>query len=154
MWQTSKKSDVVGSVIFSLVGIWAMSVSVELDLGHPTEPGPGLFPFLAAFLLTIISITLMVMALKGRTSGSKPFARLWTRPATTFAGTMIYIIVIDYIGFIISTFFLAILVLRVLGKRRWWLDVIISLALSIGGFYLSDRLLEVPLPMGTIWPAR
>jgi putative tricarboxylic transport membrane protein len=150
MWEVSKKSDVVGSVIFCAIGLAAMFMAINLDLGKITAPGPGFFPFLGAVLLTSVSILLLVAALSGRSTGSSAFADVWKRPAVMFVGSLVYVAIMNFTGFTVATFFLAMLVLRVLEKRNWWLDVAVSLVLAVGAHGLFSTLLEVPLPKGML----
>ncbi len=150
MSEKSKASDVVGSLVFCTIGFVAMFMAIKLDLGRITAPGPGFFPFLGTLLLTSVSILLLIAALRGRSSGSSRFAGVWTRPAVMFVGTLVYVAVINYTGFMVATFFLSLLVLRVLGKRNWWSDLAVSLFLAVGAYVLFSTLLEVPLPKGLL----
>jgi len=146
------KSVVWTSSIFCGVGIFAMVMAIELGVGKIREPGPGFFPFIATLFLTGFSATLLIMALLGRTAGVEPFAGVWKRPAVMFVGLLTYAAVINSIGFMIASAFLAILALRILGRNQWWSDVMVGLFLSVGSYFLFSRLLEVPLPKGILIP--
>jgi len=150
MVEKSKKIDVLGSLIFCGIGFFAMFLALRLGLGMPTEPGPGFFPFLGALLLTTISIILFFMALYGLSTGSSPFAGVWIRPAVMFLGSIVYVSIINFTGFMIATFFLTMVTLRVLGSKQWWSDVAVCLFLSVGAYFLFARLMDVPLPKGII----
>jgi len=43
-------SDIGASILFILLGIGVMLGSLRLNLGTPTRPQPGLFPFLGGCL--------------------------------------------------------------------------------------------------------
>jgi putative tricarboxylic transport membrane protein len=147
MWESSKKINVVGSSLFILVGIWVMAMAVRLNIGGLLEPGPGFFPFLGGFSLTAISLILLLGVLRGRITGSESF-RNWRRPAIMYAGCVGYVIIIGTLGFVIATTILSFIVLRMLGGKRWWADILIGFAFSFGSYFLFARLLDVPLPQG------
>jgi len=67
-----------------------------------------------------------------------------------FAASAVYVPALDIIGYVVATTLLSVAVLRVLGGKKWWLDVALSLALSLGSYLLFANLLEVPLPKGIL----
>ncbi len=147
MWDRGKKIDVIGSLLFICAGVWVSVVAVRLHLGSPTEPGPGFFPFLGGASLTVISLFLLLESLWGRSTGAESFGGI-RRPLTMYAGCVAYVAVINIAGFVIATTALSVIVLRMLGRKKWWMDAGTGLVFSLGSYFLFAKILDVPLPAG------
>jgi putative tricarboxylic transport membrane protein len=144
-----KRGDIVASVFGIFVGVTMMIGAIRLRLGTPSEPQPGFFPFVAGVILVVLCMILLVRAFSGRGEGAEPFGELW-KPAILAIGLLLYSLLLDSIGYIIATIILSMLVLRVLDTKTWLKLVAISLVLSVGTYFLFDRLLDVPLPLGIL----
>ena len=144
-----KTSDLLASVFGISIGVAVMIGATRLRLGTATEPQPGFFPFVAAVILVVLCGILFILAFLGRSQGAEAFGELW-RPAILIAGLFVYSVVLDSLGYVITTIILAAVVLRVLDTKTWWKLAVISVALSIGTYLLFDRLLDVSLPAGIL----
>lgn len=65
-------------------------------------------------------------------------------------GLCLYTLVLDFLGFIMATMILSMILLGVLGMRSWRSLLLTSLATSILCYVLFDRLLGVELPAGIL----
>jgi putative tricarboxylic transport membrane protein len=130
-------------------GVTMIIGAIRLRLGTPSEPQPGFFPFLAGAVLVVLSVILLIRAFSGRGEGAEPFGELW-RPAILAIGLLLYSLLLDPMGYILATIILSMIVLRVLDTKAWLTLVAISLVLSVGTYFLFDRLLDVPLPLGIL----
>jgi len=144
-----KRGDIVGSFFGTFIGVAVMIGAIRLRLGTPSEPQPGFFPFVAGVILVVLCVILLLRAFSGRGEGADPFGELW-RPAILAIGLFTYSLLLDSMGYIIATIILSLVVLRVLDTKTWLKLVAISLILSIGTYFLFDRLLDVPLPRGIL----
>ena len=144
-----KTGDAIASIVCILIGIAVAAWSVKLDLGTPTEPQPGFFPFIAGISLFILSAMLLVYAWLGRSTGTDPFGDL-RRPIFLVSGLLIYSLILDLAGYIIATIMLAAVVLFVMELRTWWKVFVISLVVSLVSYILFDRLLGITLPSGIL----
>jgi putative tricarboxylic transport membrane protein len=144
-----KTGDIAASFFLMIVGIMVIVGAIRLQLGTPGEPQPGFFPFVSATVLIILSLILLIEAFRGTSSGIAPFGQLW-RPVLLILGLLFYSIVLDPLGYVISTVMLSAVVLRVLDARTWWKIAAVSLVLSIGTYILFDRFLGVTLPHGIL----
>ena len=63
---------------------------------------------------------------------------------------VIYVAILEEIGFVLATVMLSAMVLRILDTKSWWVLVAASLVLSVGSYVLFDRLLGVTLPGGVL----
>lgn len=143
------RSDVLGSVVLFSVGIGAIIGGIRLQVGSPTEPQPGFFPFLAGISLIVFSSIIFVEGWLGRSQGKVAFGEV-RRPVLLLAVMIVLVAVLDRLGFLFGTFLASGLILRILNVKSWRVVFLTSLCLSIATYLLFDRLLGIGLPMGIL----
>ena len=131
------------------IGVAVMIGATRLRLGTPSEPQPGFFPFAAGGVLVVLCVILLLQAFSGHGQGSESFGELW-RPAILAISLLVYSVVLDSLGYIITTIILSAVILRVLDTKRWLKVLGISLVLSVGTYFLFARILDVALPGGIL----
>jgi putative tricarboxylic transport membrane protein len=143
------KRDVISSVVLILVGLVVIVWSIRLQVGTLLRPMPGFFPFLVGFGIIALSLILLAQGWLGRTTASKAYGR-WQRPLIMVAGLAVYSIILDPLGYILSTIFIAAITLRILGVMSWKVIGASSVVLSVLVYFLFTRLLGVELPAGVL----
>jgi putative tricarboxylic transport membrane protein len=145
--------DIIGSVLLIFVGIGVIIESVRLHVGTPLMPQPGFFPFLGGFLLIVLALILLVQGIVSHGDGSphdrEDFGEL-RRPAILVVSMSIYTAVLEPLGFVLPTFIIAAVILRVLGVTSWKVLILASLGLSVGTYVLFGRILGIDLPVGIL----
>jgi putative tricarboxylic transport membrane protein len=143
------KRDVIASVFLILIGIAVIVWSIRLQVGTLLRPMPGFFPFLVGFGMIALSLILLVQGWLGRSTAPKAYGR-WQGPLKMVAGLAVYSVVLDPLGYILSTIFIAAITLRILGVLSWKVIGVSSVALSVSVYFLFTRLLGVELPAGIL----
>lgn len=143
------RSDTLGSVFLFLLGIGAIIGAIRLNVGSPTEPQPGFFPFIGGLTLVVFSTILFLQGRLGRNKEPVVFGEIG-RPALLLVVMILLVLSLDRLGYIIGTFIASFLILRILSVKSWSALIITSLCLSIGTYVLFDRLLGVDLPVGLL----
>ncbi len=113
------------------------------------SPGPGLFPLLAGFTMTLASLVAVITESRAPSVAVVELGESFRRVPALVAALVIYAIVLKPAGFLAASAALAALVLVILGRRRVSTVVAIAVALS-AGTWLTFRLLGVPLPPGPL----
>lgn len=144
-----KTGDVIASLFCLFIGTAVTIGSIRLDVGTPTEPEPGFFPFISGSLLIVLSVILLVYALLGRSSGTLKLGDLG-RPGILVAGLFVYSLILDFTGYVISTAILSAVVLYVMEVRVIWKIAAVSIFTAIVSYILFDRLLGITLPIGIL----
>lgn len=142
-------SEIGASLFFLLVGIAVMVGSVKLNLGSPTSPQPGLFPFLGGAFVVAMSSVLLVKGWLGQGKDINYFKGA-QGPAIFVSGMAVYVAILNPLGFVISTIFLGIVILRVLKVTSWKVIAVASIGVSVGTYLLFNELLGVSLPAGML----
>lgn len=118
-----------------------------------TDPGASAFPTFYACALIVLAVLLVIRDLCRQTSlcanaQEKPAFR---KTATGIAATAFYIVAMSYCGYLITTPVFLIVIMTLMGYRRWVLTPGIALLLTAILWLLFVEALQVPLPVGTFF---
>jgi putative tricarboxylic transport membrane protein len=140
----------LGLVLLLTVGVLALS------LGYPLwgnfQPGPGLFPSIAAGLSVLCALSALGEALlAARGAGTtREEAPVWRRLLVYVAVVLLWAVSFAMLGFAVSGAIALTLLMRV-GEGMGWLRSAGIAGLTIAlGWLLFDVLLGVPLPHGVL----
>jgi putative tricarboxylic transport membrane protein len=150
MWN---RGDIISSFLLILIGIGVVIGAIRLHVGTPLMPQPGFFPFLGGFLLTGLSLVLLVKSCLSRGKApqhSRGTFGEWRRPMILVLGMSVYTAVMEMLGYVLPTFALSAVILRVLGVTSWKLLILVSFGLSVGTYVLFGRILGIDLPAGVL----
>ncbi|NWF92738.1 MAG: tripartite tricarboxylate transporter TctB family protein [Syntrophaceae bacterium] len=146
---------IVGIVIFIFGGITA-AVSLRMPIGTFRMPGTGMFPLLLGILLMILSgILVLRLFFQGRQIRvkSEPSGESLGSPVQLilFLGTMVFItLFFNQLGYPLSSFLLMVALLRILGVKRWTLNLPLSFVTAVVSYFVFVQWLQIPLPKGWI----
>ncbi len=120
--------------------------------GSDFGPGPGFFSFWLGVLVIGIAVLELVRALRRRKAA--PADVLPARGAAVRMGAILgaltaVVLLLDRLGYSLTIFLFSIVLLRALGRRPWWLTLLLALAGSFGTAYVF-RQLQVLLPGGIL----
>lgn len=133
----------IGPLLVLAVGVGALVGAVGLSLGTLTAPGPGLWPFIVALLLTGTALILVVI---DDPQDYEPWTRGTARIMGGVAGLAVFVVAFEVIGFLLPAFLMLLLWLRVFGGESWRWALGLALAGSVGFYLLFDTALGVPFP--------
>ncbi len=134
----------------------------KLPFGAPTSPGIGFMPVLGG--LSVLGLCLILMARdlfrpgnrerseidrfdedeKGESAGLK-------RPALLGAALLLYPVGFGSLGFILTTFFLLLISLRLMEYRGWAASVIMALVIALVSYGIFYYFLDVRFPKGMLF---
>lgn len=142
-------------VIFSVFMLWtAYGIS-----GFESITSAGAFPMVATAVLVITGVVNVVHARRERPSErldgeslSQQFMRQIT-PGVLLAFTLaiaVYMVALDGLGFLISSYVFLVVSMRLLGSKRMGLNLVVA-ALSLAAIYVVfQTVFSVVLPTGTL----
>ena len=138
------------------LGLVALAGLVGLDTARMQVPptyakvGPQVFPYLAALALAGAGVFFIAEAYLKRPTALRPDAPTaeWRALAAISAGFLAQILLIERIGFILSSACLFVAVAWGFGSRRTVRDGAIALVLSAAVYLVFTRLLNLRLPAG------
>lgn len=139
------------SIILLVFSIFVWLGANEFPASNGQGLGPDFFPKATAIILGVLATMLFF---KKEDTEERVFS--FTRSAAPlFVGGIlalgIYVLMIDFIGFTISTIFLTCTWMWLMGIRKWLTLIIASILISVGIAAVFEYLLFVPIPHGILY---
>lgn len=143
------KSERILTAIIALCGFTLLFYAYHFEAPISYDPvGPKAFPMLLMGLISLSAIYLTV-----RPAILFDVIELgWTKHLLgklllCAVALTLYACVFELLGFVIATLLMTLAVGKLFGGK--WLPIVITgLSLSLSTYYLFDRVLDVPLPLG------
>jgi putative tricarboxylic transport membrane protein len=147
-----RKHDLISSAIWLLGGLIVTGYAPQFDLGTASAPGPGFMPFLAGIVWSFFALVTFLQALFNR---SEERERIWADvsfPKLTFIliALLLYALLLETIGFLISTFLLIFVLIRFVGPRPWWTSLWGAGLTSVLSYLFFETWLNAQLPRGIL----
>lgn len=145
----------IGSILFILFGAFIIFESRKYSMGRLDNPGPGFFPFLLGIAILFMSIALFIKILKnakieGQSSSYWPPRGGLMKVSLIFLVLLLFTLFFEVTGYLINIFVLFLILLKPVGKQKWFTTLLISFGATFISYLLFDRWLMLPLPRG-IW---
>ena len=148
------KAETVAGAAFVAIGAYMLLESLKFLYMVDGIPGPGFLPRLTA--IAMIGTGLMLTA-KGIRPGltamqviAWPDATGWRRVGLMTGALAVSLLVLDRLGFLVTTALFMVVVVYGLGTRSWRTLVSMPLAAAIGLYAIFAVWLQVPLPKGIL----
>jgi putative tricarboxylic transport membrane protein len=146
------------SIALMLLGIATIIGSLMLDNFGEKVLAPGLFPSFLGGILVFLAVLMLVRTLRKTSDGgdvdragedhdtAADTKKILIRSGLLVAATVIYLLLLAYVGFIIATLVYVCVVMYLLGERRWWMLVLTPAAVTLLIFIVFEIGLKVYLP--------
>lgn len=153
-----KNRDLASGLVWMGFGILFVVGSLMQGLMRKGVPGPGFLPFISGIFLIALSFMVLIPALSnkktenGATQAAKFFPEKDSLKKVLLAlvGLFAYGVSLEYTGYLINTFFLMLLMARLIQRVKWRTVLILSLSTAILSYLLFVVLLNVQLPKGVL----
>ncbi|MGN1190135.1 MAG: tripartite tricarboxylate transporter TctB family protein [Candidatus Ornithospirochaeta sp.] len=141
-----------GIVLFavSILGI-VMSFISHKDFNVEWKLSPYLFPLIISIFLFILSISILASSLK-ENEKRKEKEKGDIKSLLIFGLICVfYLLVLNFLGFVLSSILLLISLMILLGERRWWFIALVSIISTVVIYLLFAKYLSVMLPKGRVF---
>lgn len=130
-----------------LLGIAALVQARDMDLGELTAPGPGLWPFIVAGLLTATAAVLLFV---DPADDYEPWTAGTVRIVAGLAGLALFVVLFQTLGFVVPTVLMLTAWLRFFGGETWRMAVVLGVGGAIVLHLVFVVALGVPFPAGPV----
>ncbi len=140
-------SEVIGSFFWIGVGIFFAIEGIRLNVGILKNPGPGFLPLMMATLLVLFSLFILI---KGLMKSKAPLSTiLWKRQFLAVVSVFFYIFLLEFIDFLLSTFFFMVILFAILIKERnrWPKVLLYSAAVALAAWLVFYVIIRTPFPV-------
>ena len=145
-----KRTYVIANIFWLVLSTAVCLESRSLKVGGLHSPGPGFLPFYTSILLGILALISLMQTLK---VAEGPASEIWggvqwLKLGLMLASLFLYILLFSYLGFILATFLLLLVLFRVVEPYGWKMVLISSVLTIAGTYFFFVVLLESRLPQG------
>ena len=149
------KKDQISSIFLLLVAGVLLIASVNASLGSFGEPGSGLVPFLAAFLLGTFSLlNLVLSSLKKAKQKEKPLfpshEMNWKNLIMTLGALFAFPLLLKLLGFNLTVFGFMLFLAKAIEPRRWVIAVLFALSTTVACYLLFVYWLKFVVEKGVL----
>jgi len=147
-------------VLLALSALW---IQQAVNLPFPAfakaaKMGPGHYPIAVAVLLGILAVILFWQTFRSEThTGPAEEDAEQSRDPRGFRHLVIgfgfflaYVILVQFIGFVLASIVFVFCFVRLIGKFSYWLSGLLALGIPVLLWTVFDYLLTVPLPKGPL----
>ena len=151
-----KRDEIIVGVVIFLFGAISALLSLRMPIGTFRTGGTGLFPLCLGIILMILSgAFILKIYFQGEEHQAKKGASLESSGSPMqlilFLGTMVLAtLFFNRLGYPLVSFLLILGLLRILGMKRWGLNILISVVTAVGSYFLFVKWLNIPMPKGWI----
>lgn len=153
------KARIVG-VVLLVAGLLLGFVAIgELDGAAPAVDGPRLAPIAVTALWTVLAIAYLIRPstvepdpapeTEDDADAARTREHRWT-PLLLVAALVVYVVMLEPVGFALASTVFYVGAARILGSRRWVRDVVVAVPLAFGVYLAFTRLLDIRLPEGVL----
>lgn len=159
----SQRRAPIGELLFSLGGVIAGIVvaytasSIRIPPGSTNTIGPRAFPYAVAALLILASIACIIAVLRGKGGQAEEAEDVdasadtdWVTVGMLTVLFIVFALLIQPVGWSIAVMVLFGGTAWKLGAKKWWVAVLVGLAMGLLTQYLFGTLLGISLPAGPL----
>jgi len=149
------KADRASSMVWMAVGLLSIYGSFQLGLGTLGEPGSGFLSFLAGSFICLMALIVFLQSFLQGKGFQVKISTLWKgirwyRSALVGLLLLVYILVLEWIGFLLTAFLIVLAMIKGVEKLSWGKALLISISASAVCYLVFDKLLKAALPRGLL----
>jgi putative tricarboxylic transport membrane protein len=147
---TRRTLDMVSAVFWFALALFVCYRATLLGLGGASEPGSGFIFFWSGLIMACLSLAVLVDSLQGVIEERPALAGTnWPKLFLVLLGLVLYGLLLERVGFVVTTFVLLIFLLRIGEETRWPTVLTVASVAAFSSFALFDLWLKIRLPKGT-----
>lgn len=149
------KADRASSIVWLAVGLLSIYGSFQLGLGTLGEPGSGLLSFFAGSFICLMALIVFLQSFLQGKGFQVKISTLWKgnrwyRSALVGLLLLVFILVLEWIGFLLTAFLVVLAMIKGVEKLSWGKALLISISASAVCYLVFDKLLKAALPRGLL----
>jgi hypothetical protein len=145
------RSDRISALFFVGLSLFICQQSVVIGLGTLDTPGSGMLSFGAGAGMGILALWSLVQSFRSKKTHDevrRGGTFRWGKTLLVCLCLFGYAIVVDWLGFFLTTFVVVFTLFHILESKKWWLIVIEAAAIATGTYLIFVEWLGLSLPQG------
>lgn len=140
-------------ILWTIVGLFICFLAWRIHFGSFREPGPGFIAFFSGLLIGGTGLVIILSRVRAKPSQVETPAipllpRNWRHLFFTTSALFGYALLLDSLGYIITTLFMMWIFFYVFGGKRWLSSLLISAFIVASTYVVFDIWLLCQFPRG------
>lgn len=145
----------VVSAVWIVFGAAVAYTGYGHGLGEGGEPGSGFLAFFAGLFVIAMALIVYVQSYLDKEMSQKKLSTPWEgthwmRVVLIVILTIAFVLLIDVLGYFVTSIALLVTIMRFLEKLSWTRSIIIPIFTVFGTYFLFSSMLDTNLPRGVI----
>jgi putative tricarboxylic transport membrane protein len=151
-WVAKQHADLWTGLFLMIFSGAVISEAIQLEIGTPQSPGSGFMVFGAAGVLGLLALRQFIKSFRFQGGEAKQPSKVirWKRVASVILANIVYIFLLQPVGYLLCTFLLLCFLFQVHEKGRWVSAVGGAALTSLLSYLVFSRMLQLHLPRGVI----
>jgi len=141
------------NLFWLLFSLFICVESYRLRLGAINSPGPGFFPFSAGLIMLLLSLTALFQSIREKNGVEKKPRQeplRWWNIVVILAAVTAYAFSLEKVGFLINTFLLMCLLLKVVEPQTWKTAILGGLITAVAANLIFNVIFQAQIPSGIL----
>ena len=122
-----------------------------MGLGKINNPGPGFMPFVSGGILCLLGVTVLLILESKKSEQIQGWEReSWGKISITLIAIISYAMVLQRLGFLLSTFFVMVVYFRLFGVKKWIIVLFGSILTTFVAYSIFEIWLQCGFPKGIL----
>jgi len=151
--------DYYAGALVGAIGLGAAILGARYQIGTLTNMGPGFMPTALGILLAILGVAIAVLNARRQASGEKAMrveshgiaapdsTPDWWGWGCIISGVLLFIVLADYAGLLLATFFAVFVSARGDRTASWKSSLLLAAGVTAFGIVLFSLILQVQIPI-------
>jgi putative tricarboxylic transport membrane protein len=149
--KTKNPLAAVSAVFWIALALLVCYGATLLGIGSVSDPGSGFIFFWSGLIMAILALTLLADWLRGASEEDHEFDRTnWPKIFVVLTALVLYGLLLEKLGFILSTFALLSFLLTMSDETKWPSIFTVASAAAFISFAIFDLWLKIKLPKGIL----
>ncbi|WP_258359320.1 tripartite tricarboxylate transporter TctB family protein [Moorella sulfitireducens (nom. illeg.)] len=151
--RTQRAADMVSGAILAALGLLSLVASLNISGVTGEHLHPRTLPYLLSLVIFITGLALLLGGWRYRGEEkiiAWPDREGWKRILISLASIVVYLFLLEPLGFTLSSFLLLTFLIWYLGRYNLILIILMDLATVVTIYYLFYRLLGLNFPVGPL----
>jgi hypothetical protein len=144
---------VYSSLFWFLFAVLTCVQASRLDMGEMSAPGPGFFPLSLGVAMGIFALIASYQAIQTKRSSGVTVRKervRWWNILVIFGAVVGYALSVGKLGFLINTFLLITLLLKVVEPQSWKASILGGLITAVASELVFNVILKAQIPTGLL----
>jgi hypothetical protein len=117
----------------------------------PGGPGSAFLPFWLGVGMAVLALMMWFRSSRNQTMDWLPRGEGLRHMLVVLGVTVVFVALLKVVGMILGTALFLVVLMRYLGRHRWWVSVAIAIAAAGFNWLVFVHWLRVPFPEGMLW---